>query len=82
MLNDPTVVVEWDSETFHRHVLALEAEGFVARLETYSITPEMNPETGEIVHVHSIEMGKSQQSLTFREEEQVPAKPRTAPENC
>ncbi len=54
-----TIVREWNSETFHRRVLELEAQGYVARRETYSITPEMNPETGEIIHLHSIEMSKA-----------------------
>jgi len=54
----PILVSEWDPETFHRRVLELEAEGYVARRETYCITPEMSPETGHISHLHSIEMIK------------------------
>jgi len=34
----------------------LESKGYVARRETYRITADMNPETGYIVHLHSIEM--------------------------
>lgn len=50
------VIREWDCDTFHRRVLELEARGYVARLETHTVTPEMNPETGEIIHLYSIEM--------------------------
>ena len=53
---DPILVSEWDSETFHRRVLELEAMGYLARPESYKIIPEMNPETGEITHLHTIEM--------------------------
>ncbi len=53
---DPILVREWDSDLFHRRVLELELKGYVARRETYTITPEMNPETGAIVHLYSIEM--------------------------
>jgi hypothetical protein len=28
----------------------------VARRETYRVTPEMNPETGQIVHLHTVEL--------------------------
>lgn len=56
MTTNVTIVREWDADTFHRRVLELEASGYVAQLETYSVTPEMNPETGEIIHLHSIEM--------------------------
>jgi hypothetical protein len=54
--NNPILVREWDVDTFHERVRELEAEGYVARRETYRIVPEMNPETGEIVHLHSMEM--------------------------
>ncbi len=53
------VVNEWDADTFHRQVSDLELQGYVARLETYRVTPEMNPETGWIVHLHTIEMYKA-----------------------
>jgi len=36
--------------------MELEAEGYVAKQESYRITPEMNPETGRITHIYSIEM--------------------------
>ncbi len=49
-------VREWDSDAFHKQVLELEAKGYVARRETYSIVPEMNPETGKIIHLYMIEM--------------------------
>ncbi len=50
------IIREWDADTFHRRVIELEAEGYVARLESYQIIPEMNPETGEITHLRLIEM--------------------------
>ena len=31
----------------------LELQGYVARRETYRVTPEMNPETGRIFHLHT-----------------------------
>ncbi|MCI0663760.1 MAG: hypothetical protein L0220_22085 [Acidobacteria bacterium] len=56
--NDVILISEWDSESFHRRVLELEAVGYLARKESYNITPEMNPETGIIIHLHTIEMFK------------------------
>ncbi len=50
---------EWDPEVFHRRVLELEAEGYEARLDSYQVLPEMNPETGEIIHLRSVDMYKS-----------------------
>jgi len=50
------VVSEWDADTFHRRVLDLEPQGYVVRRETYRATPEMNPETGQIVHLHTVEL--------------------------
>lgn len=54
--SNPIVVNEWDADMFHRRVLDLEQQGYVARLETYRVTPEMNPETGQIVHLHTVEL--------------------------
>ncbi|MBO0720997.1 MAG: hypothetical protein J2P41_09250 [Blastocatellia bacterium] len=56
--NDLMLVREWDSETFHRRVLELEAKGYLARRESYKIIPEMNPDTGQIIYLHTIEMLK------------------------
>jgi hypothetical protein len=56
--DDVTLVSEWDTETFHRRVLELEAAGYLARQESYHVTAEMNPETGVIIHLHTIEMFK------------------------
>ena len=39
-------------------MLGFEAEGYIARRDSYEITPEVNPETGEIIHLHSIELSK------------------------
>ncbi len=55
-MTDTIVVSEWDSDGFHQKVMELEAEGYVARRETYRITAEMNPETGIVSHVHSMEL--------------------------
>ncbi len=55
-MNDAIVVREWDSNEFHRRVIELEARGYVARRQTYQILPDMNPETGVIVHLHTVEM--------------------------
>lgn len=56
VMSSVIIVREWDNDGFHKRVLQLEAEGYVARRETYSVTPEMNPETGAIIHLYSIEM--------------------------
>lgn len=53
---DIKIVRDWDSDVFHQRVLQLESQGYTSRRETYRITPEMNPETGEVVHLHSIEL--------------------------
>jgi hypothetical protein len=50
------VVNEWDADTFHRRVLNLERQGYLVRRETYRVTPEMNPETGLIIHLHTVEL--------------------------
>ncbi len=52
------IVREWDPDQFHARVLELEKQGWVSRRETYRITAEMNPETGWVSHVHSIELTK------------------------
>ena len=52
------LVREWDADQFHARVMELEKQGYVARRETYRIAAEMNPETGWISHVHSIELAK------------------------
>ena len=53
---EPILIREWESERFHERVLELESRGYVARRDSYTITPEMNPETGFIIHLYSIEM--------------------------
>ena len=52
------IINEWDADLFHNRVLELERQGYVMRRETYRITPEMNPETGLISHLYTIEMLK------------------------
>jgi hypothetical protein len=55
-MNKPLFVRDWGADAFHQRVLELETRGYTARLETYQITAEMNPETGEIIHLHTMEM--------------------------
>jgi len=57
-MDDVIVVREWDSDSFHQRVLELESQGYQARRETYRISPEMDPDTGKIVHLHTIEMSR------------------------
>jgi hypothetical protein len=59
-MSDAILVRDWNVDDFHRHVLELETRGYVARRETYRITPETNPETGEVIHLYVIEMFLSQ----------------------
>jgi hypothetical protein len=53
---DPVLVREWSASEFHHRVLELEAQGYTARRETYRITPETNPETGAVCHLHVMEL--------------------------
>jgi hypothetical protein len=59
-MQDVILVREWDADSFHRRVLELEAQGYVARRESYRIIAEMDPSTGSIIHLHSIEMVREQ----------------------
>jgi hypothetical protein len=55
-MSNVVLVREWDADEFHRRVLELERQGYIARRESYRVIPEMNPDTGEIIHLYSIEM--------------------------
>ena len=68
-MSQALLVREWNAEAFHRRVLQLESEGYAARRETYRITPEVNPETGEIIHLYTIEMLASSGAATEASEE-------------
>ena len=57
-MQETIVVREWDPEKFHARVHELEAQGYEARHDTYEIKAEMNPETGAIIHLHTIELYK------------------------
>ncbi len=57
-MSQVTMVREWDADQFHAKVLELEKKGWESRRETYKIIAEMNPETGIVSHVHSIELTK------------------------
>jgi hypothetical protein len=56
--DEPVLMQDWDSERFHRRVLELVSNGYKARLESYKITPEMEPDTGKVIHRYSIELLK------------------------
>ena len=55
-MSDPIVVREWNTQDFHRRILKYEKRGYIARRETYRVTAETNPETGEVIHLYFIEM--------------------------
>lgn len=57
-MSDVTIVREWSSDDFHRRVAEMEAQGYVARENTYRIVAEADPETGRITHLYTIEMSK------------------------
>lgn len=57
--SETIMVCEWDAEMFHRRVVELEASGYAARLDSYQVLPEMNPETGEVIHLRIVEMHKT-----------------------
>jgi hypothetical protein len=61
---DTVVVSEWDAERFHERVLELENQGYVARRESYRILAEMNPETGIVSHVHTMELSRESGATT------------------
>jgi hypothetical protein len=57
MAESETISVrEWDPDVFQRRVLELEAEGYVALLDSYQVLPEMNPETGEVIHLRRMDL--------------------------
>ena len=55
-MSEVLTVREWDVDAFHKRVLELESQGYVSRRESYKIVPDMNPDTGAIVHLHTMEM--------------------------
>lgn len=57
-MSQTILVRDWDADAFHAHVLEFEGQGYVANRESYRIIADMNPETGYIMHVHSIEMSR------------------------
>ncbi len=63
-MGEAVLVREWSADAFHKRVLDLESKGYNARRETYRITAEMNPETGEVIHLHTIEMLASSTEAT------------------
>lgn len=63
-MREPLLIREWGEDAFHKRVLELESQGYAAKLDSYCITPEMHPETGEIIHLHTIEMFSALAELT------------------
>jgi hypothetical protein len=61
-MNEVILVREWDADSFHRRVLELESQGYTTRRDSYRITPEMDPQTGNIVHLYTIEMSRATES--------------------
>ena len=57
-MDNAIIIQEWDSDCFHQRVLEMEVQGYVARQETYNIQAEMDPETGQIIHLYKIEVVK------------------------
>ena len=57
-MENTILVNEWDSDEFHRRVMELQSAGYTSRQESYHILADVNPETGEILHLHTIEMLK------------------------
>jgi hypothetical protein len=58
-MDEVILVREWDADSFHRRVLELESQGYTSRRDSYSISPEMDPQTGNIVHLHTMEMKRA-----------------------
>jgi len=56
---DVILVREWDADVFHRRVLDLESQGYTSRRDSYRISPEMDPQTGKIVHLYTMEMRRA-----------------------
>ena len=50
------IVSEWDTDTFHNRVAELERQGYTVRQESYRVTAEMDPETGQIIHLRTVEL--------------------------
>ncbi len=53
---DVMIISEWDADVFHKRVLEFESQGYVARRDSYRIVAEMDPETGKVMHLHTIEL--------------------------
>jgi hypothetical protein len=68
-------VREWGPEAFHRRVLELEKKGYVWQRETYRVTAEMDPETGTVFHLYTIDMfAASQGSEPKKPDEETQSK--------
>jgi hypothetical protein len=61
-MTDVIIVSDWEIDAFHKKVLEFESKGYVSRQETYRIIAEMNPETGSVSHLYTIEMYKPEEN--------------------
>jgi hypothetical protein len=59
-MTETLTVRGWEADLFHRRVLEMTAQGYTVIRESYQITPEMHPETGEIIHLHQIDLERRQ----------------------
>ncbi len=57
-MQETILVRDFDAGAFHARVRELEAQGYVARRDTYEIKAEVNPESGIITHLHTMELYK------------------------
>jgi hypothetical protein len=55
-MREAFIMRAWNADEFHRRVLEYEQRGYIPRRDTYRVIPEVNPETGEITHLHTIEL--------------------------
>lgn len=55
-MDDLIEIREWDADKFHSRVREMESQGYVACRQSYRVIPEMNPETGRIIHLFLMEM--------------------------
>ena len=56
VMSEVVQVREWGVDAFHKKVLQLESEGYISRLDSYRIVPDVNPDTGIVLHLHTMEM--------------------------
>lgn len=57
---DKIYVRDWDCIRFYGRVRAKEAEGYIPRMESYTVMPDINPHSGELANVYVIEMDREE----------------------